>query len=369
MSNFADIITFTRASAAWRFNSSGVLEQVAADEPRFDYDPVTLALRGLLVEEQRTNLLTYSSQFDNAAWVRDQIQTVTADARQAPDGTTSADKIVEGTTSGTHGIYRASVGAAGAHAFYVFMHAAERSWGVVRIEGVSTFFNLASGMVGQNGAGNTASIKPVGDGWYCCCVVRTLTAAAAATIRIATADGLENYTGDGLSGIYVWGAQVEAGAFPTSYIPTTSSQVTRAADVASVNTLSPWFNPDEGTFFVEATAFATSGFPGLYGTDDLSAYWSRPAANSQLTGRGSTGWLAINVPASSILKRADAYNATSAASSANGSAVIAEARARTASVSQLRLGVVGSGRLNGHLRRIMYYPSRLNDEELQKLTT
>lgn len=378
---FADLITHTRPSTALRFNASGLLEVVPANQPRFDYDPVTLALRGLLIEEQRTNLLTYSSQFDNAAWVRDQIQTVAADARQAPDGTTSADKIVEGTASGTHGIYRASVGAAGAHAFYVFMHAAERSWGVVRIEGVSTFFNLASGVVGQNGAGNTASIKPVGDGWYCCCVVRTLTAAAAATIRIATADGLENYTGDGLSGIYIWGAQVEAGSFPTSYIPTTSTQVTRAADVASVNTLSPWFNPDEGTLFAEFSRsglrppsqgsgfFELSGSPPADQLIALQSGVSTPAQQRMLVRAAAVDQALLQTASSAVpgvtYKLAGAYRVNDFAACQSGGTVLTDASGVLPSgINLARLGV----NLNGYLRRVRYWPRRLFDNELQRIT-
>ncbi|WP_281686703.1 hypothetical protein [Pseudomonas citronellolis] len=375
---FADLITFTRSSAAWRFNASGVLEQVPANQPRFDYDPVTLALRGLLVEEQRTNLLTYSSDLSNAVWSKSD-STISTDTTVAPDGSLM-QKVTQG-SAGNGYVARSSniTITAGTYSHSRFLKRGNHDWVVMSVaDSISSansaraWFNLATGVIGTIDAVGSvtspaAAIEHVGNGIYRCTVSGNIPFATAMPFVIGVAaNGSTARVAGGTR--YDFGSQLEAGAFPTSYIPTTSSQVTRAADVASVNTLSPWFNPDEGTFCVEVTAFATSGFPGLYGTDDLSAYWSRPAANSQLTGRGSTGWLAINVPASSILKRADAYNATSAASSANGSAVIAEARARIASVSQLRLGVAGSGRLNGHIRRIRYWPRRLFDNELQRIT-
>jgi len=94
-------VTFTRASGGTRFNSSGVLETVASDVPRFDHDPVTLAPRGLLIEGARTNLVQFSEEMDNAYWTKAQ-SSVTANATAAPSGATTADNWIP-TTSGTTG--------------------------------------------------------------------------------------------------------------------------------------------------------------------------------------------------------------------------------------------------------------------------
>ena len=87
-------ITFTRSTTGSYYNSAGVLSTAAINAPRFDYDPVTLESVGLLIEESRTNLLTYSEQFDNAVWTKSNAS-ITANAIIAPDGTLTADKLVE----------------------------------------------------------------------------------------------------------------------------------------------------------------------------------------------------------------------------------------------------------------------------------
>jgi hypothetical protein len=101
-------ITFTRASTATRVNANGLIEVVASNSPRIDFDPATQVCKGLLIEEQRTNLLTYSENFDNAAWGKQSV-TVNANAAIAPDGTLTADKLIESTTNAVHYVYRLSL--------------------------------------------------------------------------------------------------------------------------------------------------------------------------------------------------------------------------------------------------------------------
>ncbi len=87
-------ITFTRASTATYFDAAGVLSSAANNVPRIDYDPETLICKGLLIEEARTNLLTYSEQFDNAAWIKSNANiSVTSTNSTSPDGTASADTV------------------------------------------------------------------------------------------------------------------------------------------------------------------------------------------------------------------------------------------------------------------------------------
>ena len=75
---------------------------------------------------------------------------------------------------------------------------------------------------------------------------------------MATSNGTVTYDGNGTSGIYLWGAQLEEGAFPSSYIPTTTAAATRSADVASITgtAFSGWYRQDEGTFYGEATGLS-----------------------------------------------------------------------------------------------------------------
>jgi len=207
--------------------------------PRFDHNPTTGESLGLLVEEARTNLLLRSEEFDNASWTKFR-GSITANASTAPNGILSAEKFVEdATASNTHGLFATiTIVTATAYTYSVYIKAAERSWVVLGLDigagEKKTWFNLSTGAIGTN-ANTTATISPAGNGWYRCIVTSTSAATSATcALKLATNDNVESYNGDNTSGIYLWGAQLEAGAFATSYIPTTSATVTRAADVASV---------------------------------------------------------------------------------------------------------------------------------------
>jgi hypothetical protein len=240
-------ITFTRASAGWYFNSGGVLTSAATNAPRLDYDPVTLAPRGLLIEESRVNLLLQSEDFSSASYGKGET-TVTANVINGPTGTLVADRLIESTTaSAFHYVNQAvtKAASAAAYTFSVFLKDAGRQV-IVTVEadgsnGASMRVNLATGAItGAAAAYGTfaaasGSLTAVGGGWYRAAI--TATTGTETTLRgsVALHTGSTNvYTGDGVSGAYLFGVQLEAGAFATSYIPTAASTVTRAADVASL---------------------------------------------------------------------------------------------------------------------------------------
>jgi len=348
--------------------------------PRFDYDPVTLAARGLLIEEQRTNLLTYSEQFDNAAWTKTDV-TVTANLVVAPDGITTADKIVASATTAFHFVGQSPTIPANS-TVSVYMKAAEYTTGSIFLSQAGNngaVFNLSNGtVVSVSGTGNTASIASVGNGWYRCSV--TNSGDPADTVRFGPADGaIASFTGDGNSGIYLWGAQVETGAFATSYIPTVAASVTRSADVASVNTLSPWYNATEGTLFVEAvpvpqgganngvaslTDGTTSNRMSLQGPSSGNVLYRFVSSGGNFTSANST------FPTNSGFKAALTYAASDQAFAVNGvlgTGITSVATVPT--VNQLRIGVAPAvTELCGHLRRVAYYPRRLTNVDLQTLT-
>jgi hypothetical protein len=224
-----DLVTFTRASLATYVDANGVVQSAASGTPRFDHDPTTGESLGLLVEEARTNNLLYSEQFDNAYWTKDNT-TVIPNAAIAPDGTLTADLLYT-TTSGVALIYR-GLGpvASSLYTNTIYLKSAGFTWAfVVGAQGnIVAYFNLITGTVGTVGAGLTASISPVGNGWYRCSVTHTVTYL---TFHVGPADasGSLASTPSGTSGIYAWGAQLEAGAFPTSYIPTPPTFTGRAS--------------------------------------------------------------------------------------------------------------------------------------------
>jgi len=256
-------ISFTRPSPATRVNASGLIETVASNVARFDYDPVTLAPQGLLIEEQRTNLFTYSAALDNAAWAKTRAA-ISANALASPDGTMAADKIVEdGTASSSHFVSRSFAATNGtAYTVSGFFKAAGRNWVIFQFgstggvfDGETASFDIANGAIGTLGAGITASIENWGNGWYRCAVTKTSGATASGSLVIALGGGANGlaYSGDGSSGIYAWGLQLEAGSFASSYIPTTAASAVRNADqpIISGTNFSSWFNPVKGAVFFE----------------------------------------------------------------------------------------------------------------------
>jgi hypothetical protein len=176
---------------------------------------VTLAPKGLLIEEQRTQLLLRSEEFDNATWVKTRAS-VTPNVAVAPNGTVTADKLVEDTSNNSHflrqDISGLTIGAP--YTITVYAKAAGRdflAWVTSDGSFRTTFFNLSNGTLGTVASGHSATITNVGNGWYRCGI--TLLAAQATGISvypsITEVDGNTSYQGDGTSGIFLWGAQAE----------------------------------------------------------------------------------------------------------------------------------------------------------------
>ena len=220
-------ITFTRASTGTFVGSDGLLQSATTNEARFDHNPTTGEGLGLLVEEARTNLVLQSEDL-STSWTN--INTSeTTNAATAPDGTTTADKLIEAATTTEHSIRQdSSSQAAGTYTFSIFAKAAERTFLQFTATGVlGSFranFNISTGILGSSDPELIASIVSYGNGWYKCIVTRTTTATGALRsqwniVTSSSAARVESYAGDGTSGLFLWGAQLETGAFATSYIP------------------------------------------------------------------------------------------------------------------------------------------------------
>jgi hypothetical protein len=198
-------LTFTRASIATRTNSAGLIEKV------------------------RTNLLTYSNTFSNAAWGQTNVNAPTANAIANPlTGAVDAWKLVENATNDFHYIVQTPTFAAGEVSFSFYAKAAERTSCSAFLSQSGNFgasFNLSTGVATASGTGNAASMVSVGNGWYRCIVTNNGSALVSNQVRIGIADGaLSSYSGDGTSGVYIYAAQAEQGV-ATDYIPTTTAAV------------------------------------------------------------------------------------------------------------------------------------------------
>jgi hypothetical protein len=351
--------------------------------PRFDYDPVTLAPRGLLIEEARTNLLTYSEQFDNAAWVKLNA-TINANATTSPDGTVNADKLAEDATASVgHLISQGPTLTAVAHTYSVYAKASERNWICLlnnSVANVLAFFNLTTGTIGTVGSGATATITNAGNGWYRCSI--TFTAIAAANnchIRLAPSDNVLSYNGVAGSGAFIYGAQLEAGAFATSYIPTVASTVSRSADVATMTgtNFSSWYNQSEGTMVVSCDAFSPASAPIIYAISDGTAN-NRIQSNADagfhlFVSSGGVTQASIDAGtfvANAIQKLGAVYKLNDFAAVIDGGTVGTDASGTVPTVDRLNIGsgATGGSPLNGHIRSLAYYNTRLPNTQLQTLT-
>lgn len=388
---FKDLITFARASGGGRFNASGQYEWLPANQPRINYDPVTGEAKGLLIEEQRTRLNTVST---GATLFQPPTRaTYVDDGTLFIDNTTPFRKLVESTDTGSHFClpFGVSLVANTTYTASYIVRAAGRT--KFRLDATSTAswaisnpyveYDLdAATAIGRSGASGT--IRPLGNGVFRVTWTATTGAASfnSAIYAILQDDsGATSYTGDGVSGIYISGYQIEAGSFATSLIVGEGAQVTRAADVPSVNVLSPWFNASEGTFVVEwvQPALKANGQQSVFDLNDgttnnrlagliesnSSIFQSRYASGGVWTPNKS----APAAPPGLRCKAALAY-ASGDQSFAFGGSVFGSGTTigGLGAVSSMRVGNGLTGALNSHIRSIRYYPKRLSNSELQVMT-
>ena len=391
-------ITFTRASTATYFDSAGVLQSAAIDAPRLDYNPSTLAAQGLLIEEARTNLVTRSEEFNDAAWTKTN-SSITANATTAPSGTATADKLIEALdTNLVHQVTQSGVTivSLATYTASVFVKADTRTrvrvGFLVAASGVVADANLTAGTIGAasafgGGAAAASSIQALNNGWYRISVTGTGAAGTSGELRVELLDasGNRQYNGDGTSGLFLWGAQLEAGAFPTSYIPTTTTALTRSQDRAVINTLAPWYNSAAGTIYAEFAVTQPAA-----GSNQFLARSSDNSYSNQIGDFiNTTGFVGIStasggvfdglaatsvvVSANTITKAVGAYATNDLAAVKDGGTVATDPTATIPSgLTRFDLGSDHSGLNNikaGYLRRITYYPTRLSNAQLQTITT
>ena len=484
------LITFTRATSRTYTNSAGLLAK------------------------STYNLLTYSEDISNAAYSKLAVS-ITANTTTAPDGTVTADKMAEDATLSTHKIQQSvNTTNTNPHCFSVYVKAAENTFCVILLQETVTFLrysfvvvNLSAGTISattdSGGAASTASIAPVGGGWYRVSLVSTLGGVNPAMLaQVFNGNGVTSYTGVAGNGIYIWGAQLEAspaagpywatttaangapaidydpvtlackgllieeartnlvlnsatlstqsvtvaavahtltfygtgtvtlsgvstagplvgtgaypnrvsltftptagsltltvsgsvtsaqleaGSFATSYIPTVASQVTRAADVAVMtgSNFSSWYNQTEGTFVVQfasnspltaAESVAANRYPNLIAVDDGAS-----DTFLQIYGVGAevyVGGTYNNIGTIPAGTNKIAFTATTTAAQAltslNGAAAVSRTGALPGTATKFAIGSApGSGAgqfFNGCIRRITYYPVKLPSATLVALS-
>lgn len=374
-------VTFTRATSASNpatyIDSTGVIVSATNNQPRFDYDPATLVCKGLLIEESRANLLLQSGLAGAVAGTPGTPPTSWALSFNTGSlGVASYQSIANALTftiAASREVISQSVSVL-ANTTYAFSVKVLSS--TVQAQNTVTFNPLPAGstVTGPyvNGVLKTATYVPAANETL---VYTIAVAATAGTLGVRIGAGTASNTTGAVTLVL---PQLEAGAFATSYIPTTTTALTRNADVATMTgtNFSDWFNASEGTFVFNAQNPAAAAF-------FFAGSASDGTVNNQLrVGTNGTGLGtvfrsyvggAVQCDLSSAITLGSEYTACAAyrlndfAFSTNGGATTTDTSGSVPTVNQLRLGSAGSGLtiLNGHLKQVLYYPQRLTDSEVQ----
>lgn len=389
-------LTFTRASIGTYTDSSGIMQTASANVPRFDYDPVTLECRGLLIEEARTNLLINSRG----------VTTVTGGTAVltgvGSDGAANVASVM--TCSAVNSAHFLPTGGITTVVGTVYTSTARVKAGTVSRCQVTTSSTVAGATIYANfqltgagavlavGAGTAAFIKPAPGGYYDCSISYTASGVgggAGVVVGFISSDTearLVTWTAAGTETLTVDHCQAEAGAFPTSIIPTNGATVTRAAESVSMigTAFSSWFSNLAGTYDIDFSQPVTTGVSarlinsqnaGATELIDISIATSRQVQIKSTTG----GATSFNPTTSGTFtqngveaKVAASWKAGNKLICLNAGTVVSEGtNIPSSGIDRAFFGSVGgsSGFLNGHIRRFTYYPVALTAAQLQAITT
>lgn len=374
-------------------NASGVIVAATTNQARFDHTYAGVS-RGVLIEEARTNLIVRSDALNNASWQTGNA-TITANDRAAPDGATSAEKFTA--TAQTAYANQAVAVSAQAYTLSGFGRPVAAGDYLALLmqpqysDRVGSRFDLNAGTVigaTANGASSaaTARIATFADGWLRGALTATLASNAGARHYLGASDSTQSnsdpFNSSTLRSIHTWGAQLEVGSFPTSYIPTAGSTVTRTLDALSIPTSAYQHNATEG-------AIVFSGSIPILSTTDQTLFELSDGTSSNLMRLRSTSSgaaLRCSVVAGGVAQvgtnTANGFTAGAVFAGAllwstnsfafvlnNGTVVTGTGTVPT--VTALRVGSIADGTLalNGHARTLTVYNRRPTTAEIQAKIT
>jgi hypothetical protein len=408
-------ITFTRTSSATVMGREGLIEVVPANTPRFDhlYNLTTGEVEslGLLIEESRSNLVSWSEDFSNSRWTRAGFTTsFNTTETIAPDGSYNSDKILETTDNNIHinNTFNAiGISSNTVYTFSIFVKPINKQFVQLVFDDNATTngsyanFNLSTVGVTTSlnygsGSGINAGISSFPNGWYRLSVTgtagttSTLARLSVNSITSGTSGVFPGFVGNTSNGYYIWGAQLEQGSFPTSYVSTTNSTATRTADNASMagSNFSSWYNQTEGTIISNYSTYK----PTNAGNSTDFAIMSPEVPPLDRI----VGWQNINqIPLFSVIqnnttnflvgknetyinrlvKKALAIKTNNMIISVDGDLYTADFASGVPDVlpttfNRIVFGLEGvfASYLNGHIRQFIYYPTRLPNSQLVSLT-
>ena len=354
------------------------------NKPRIEYDAEGNCL-GLLVEEGRTNLVTQS---EFASGYGNHYLPLTRNQTASPDTNINAASAVPTAVNSEHYLeYVLSSPSSGTYTQSVFVKA--NGYSKVALTPVhvgadqgatsTAQFDLTEGTSTQSGSA-VPYISNLGNGWYRIAITYTATGTVTNhRFRVQVLSDSYGYVwqANGADGIYVYGAQLETGSFPTSYIPTSGSAVTRSADVASLAVSEFGYNQDqfsvvvESDFFGKDSAVSTLCYIGESNDDRVLLYYNSQDVNYQVKSAGSSQ--AQRVVAGNVSKSAYRYKLNDMVLAGDGNIATTDTSANLLSGVQNNIYIGGyfngGATLNGHIKSIQYYPLGLSNAQLQALTS
>ena len=365
-------ITFTRGSIGTYVDVNGLIRTASADQARFDHDPATGESLGLLIEGGRTNLHLYSEQI--SSWSTETGGSVTANAQISPDGNLTAD-VLTGTGYGSSAYLITSLLNATTYTFSIFLKYIDGNENIEIQIGDAPFARSITRVNSQTGtlvysSGGAAIVHPIknyGNGWYRYSITRTTTAAGGGFIDI-------NHVSSTISNVAVWGAQIENGEFPTSYIPTTSSQITRVSDSASVGgtNFANFYNPTEGTYIINYKRDyrgSSIHYPGLLYSYSLLVFGTGDVEGELVKNQNVNAQVSIGIASSTEFKKmAVMYNDYSYGGClAGGPVIIGSGGFHPSLDTSISFGTIQAPTAHT-IKSLIYYPERLTNTQLQTLT-
>jgi hypothetical protein len=378
---------FSRSGSATRIAKNGLITTVDSNIPRLEYpmiDGVQKGCPSLILEPQRTNLLAYSEDFSNAYWSKLNT-TINSNTSTSPDGTTNASLIYP-TTSGTDRLIEkvssATSGQIWTSSFFV--KASGFSWVLIYAPNLGVcWFNASTGIFGDVASGVTAIVLgQVNDFWRISFTATLGSNNAYFYAGVADSNGTTFATTSGTSGVYIYGAQLEQGSYPTSYIKSNSgSTTTRQAETCDGAGDAATFNDSEGVLMFEGSSLANDGTSKRVGLSDGStsnrvslefdetANTLKVFVSSGGVGDGTLIYVANNL--TSFNKIAISYKLNDLKMIFNGFLVDLDTSV-TAPIGLDNLSFNnGTGALPfyGKTKQIQYYNSALTDSELEQLTS
>ncbi|AIX24084.1 tail protein [Synechococcus phage ACG-2014j] len=393
-------ITFTRASVGTYVGRDGLIKTAGNNEARFDHDPVTLESLGLLIEESRTNSLTYSQPTSAASFGSN--GTFTYNAATAPNGATEAFRITHNGSSGnsnwraTRGITFGansmvlSIWAKGDGGNNYFVWSFQNLGGAIVRAGFKLEGDGETSIMTNGNGGHTLQIEKYPDGWYRCIIIGNTQSSGGTTQFLYTASAYSEFSSISGGSVLLWGFQLEEGSFPTSYIPTSGTAATRAQDTPLITgtNFTDFYNQSEGTLVLSADiGYLPVSNQSAVVFEDTSSQSTDLIALGYRVGGGASGNLggwyqgngaavtfkdhSVGVTVNSEFRQAFAYKTDDLASVVNGTTPLTDnSGTLSTSIDRVRFGeYYADGMTSGHIRQFKYYPKRLTNAQLQLLTS